>query len=72
MRLDDPIIFDADIEEPNCGICDHANDGEALCIKGCGPEHGWNRYRRTTSWRQLLNEFKRIIEEGTQPVCQKK
>lgn len=61
---DDEIVFDADDEEPDCGICDNIQADEKICIKFCGPEHCWNMYRRTTSWNQLINQLKQIIKEA--------
>lgn len=37
----------ADDEEPICGECDFQSDGYP-CYR-CGPEYGWNWYRRTLS-----------------------
>lgn len=38
-------ICTADDEEPDCNKCDHCND-DYLCVKNCGPEHGWGGYER--------------------------
>ena len=49
-------VFTANNEEPNCMRCDYVTDSvyEDLkgkkhdrCVEHCGPEHGWNAYRRT-------------------------
>lgn len=40
------VSYDADQEEPDCGMCDHIADGFD-CSGSCGPEHGWYRYQRT-------------------------
>lgn len=44
----DFIVLSADDEEPDCNRCDNI-DCEYLCIKKCGPEHGWYGYKRTIS-----------------------
>lgn len=40
------LIFDADMEEPDCCKCDNCCRNEVACEQ-CGPEYGWYRYERT-------------------------
>lgn len=39
-------IYTADDEEPDCNRCDHCDSDDYLCVRRCGPEHGWNGYER--------------------------
>ena len=40
----DRVFYDADDEEPDCGICDNL-DCFGRCEK-CGAEYGWRYYER--------------------------
>ncbi len=40
------IIFNADMEEPDCCRCDNCCRNEKVCDY-CGPEYGWYHYERT-------------------------
>lgn len=65
--LDEPIIFDADNEEPSCMRCDYFNlaglESDTICDK-CGPEYGWAYYRRTTCWKYVLEELRNLVKEA--------
>lgn len=37
------VIYTADDEEPDCGMCDNCDSG--LCNE-CGPDYWWHYYRR--------------------------
>lgn len=39
------IIYTADDEMPNCLDCDSCTSGYGC--PACGPEYGWNGYKRT-------------------------
>ena len=43
--LDHCIIYTADYEEPDCGMCDN-QDSEHYCDR-CGPTYWWLHYERT-------------------------
>lgn len=38
------VFYNADDEEPNCGICDN-QEGDWAC-ENCGSKYGWRYYRR--------------------------
>lgn len=38
------VFYDADDEEPDCGICDNQQDSWAC--EHCGSEYGWRYYKR--------------------------
>lgn len=40
------VRYNADQEDPDCGMCDHISGGFDCC-GSCGPEHGWYGYQRT-------------------------
>lgn len=48
------VIYTADDEEPNCGICDN-QDCPGRC-EHCGAEYGWYYYEREEE-RSDLNEL---------------
>ncbi len=50
------IVFDADMEEPDCCRCDYCCKDEKAC-DCCGPEYGWYGYKRT-EYLELEDEDK--------------
>lgn len=52
------IIYTADDEEPDCGICNNIDcDG---CCENCGAEFGWRYYEREEVDPEL-NKFASIL-----------
>ena len=49
------IVYDADMEEPDCMRCDHCIDDNGYCNK-CGPDNFWAYYRRTEKMEVEENE----------------
>ena len=50
------VVYTAEHEEPDCGVCDHQCDNcytdrygdiHDKCVEQCGAEHGWHDYQRT-------------------------
>lgn len=39
--------LNADLEIPNCGLCDNQKMSEEFCKENCGPEHWWKAYKRS-------------------------
>lgn len=58
------IIWTADDEEPDCGVCDNQDcDG---CCENCGAEFGWKYYERKEDNPELnkLASFRsRILDD---------
>ena len=52
------IIWTADDEEPDCGICD--NQDCYGCCENCGAEFGWKYYEREEDDPEL-NKFASIM-----------
>ena len=53
--------FTADHEEPCCAYCDLQCNCDGKYVK-CGPEYGWNMYRRTVEREQMTELDEKTIE----------
>lgn len=52
------IIWTADDEEPDCGVCD--NQEGCDCCENCGAEFGWKYYEREEDNLEL-NKFASVL-----------
>lgn len=50
------VVHTADMEEPNCGRCDHICDSQEYCDRICGVENFWNGYERVEYLEESENE----------------
>lgn len=52
------VIYTADDEEPDCGICD--NQCYSECCQQCGNEYAWGYYKR----EEYLYDFRKRIRDS--------
>lgn len=52
------VVYTADDEEPDCGICD--NQVFDYCCRHCGAEYGWNYYKRKEKENPLAKILRRL------------
>ena len=56
------VFYDADDEEPDCGICDNMQDDWAC--ENCGPEYGWCYYKREELDSAMIDLVKKLKSLG--------
>lgn len=58
--LDGWVIYNADDEEPNCGVCD--NQDFMYCCDRCGPTYWWRHYERKEQ-NSEINKLYKVLEK---------